>query len=450
MKILPCLQCLSGKISETNLRRLNRIVLGMMCVTGRITQLSISRWIHLGGAYRTVQRFFHSKIDWQTLYLTVFMTHHFDPNAYYILAGDETVVSKSGKTTHGLGRFYSSIASRVIKGLSIFTLSIVNTGERYACPLSFEQLVRAKPNKTDVIESETTEPPKEKKGAGRPIGSKNKVKSEEPLSEELQRIFNQTDKLIKSLKGRVKLEYFTLDGHFGNHLASLMVRRLNMHIISKLQRNSALCFPQTAEQKRDHPKRKYGDKVDFGKLPISSRISCTVEKGVREEVYDLICLHEDFADPIRVAVLIATKIATGEWANVNLFSTDVNLEGSKIKDYYSLRYQIEFNFRDAKQHFGLEDFMSVKEASVANSIGIAFFQVSLSRLLLKPLNEDYPDAGICDLKGRYRSQRYVEEFMKFIRENPGEISSESLLARISGLGRIHPAKEEHERIPIAA
>ena len=28
MPILPCLQCLSGKISETNLRRLNRIVLG--------------------------------------------------------------------------------------------------------------------------------------------------------------------------------------------------------------------------------------------------------------------------------------------------------------------------------------------------------------------------------------------------------------------------------------
>jgi putative transposase len=28
-------------------------------------------------------------------------------------------------------------------------------------------------------------------------------------------------------------------------------------------------------------------------------------------------------------------------------------------DYYSLRFQIEFNFRDAKQYWGLEDFMNM-------------------------------------------------------------------------------------------
>jgi len=41
-----------------------------------------------------------------------------------------------------------------------------------------------------------------------------------------------------------------------------------------------------------------------------------------------------------------------------LFSTDTNLDAEKIIDYYSARFQIEFLFRDAKQHFGLEECLS--------------------------------------------------------------------------------------------
>lgn len=40
-------------------------------------------------------------------------------------------------------------------------------------------------------------------------------------------------------------------------------------------------------------------------------------------------------------------------------------------DYYKLRFQIEFNFRDAKQHWGLEDFMNTKEIAVANAASLS-------------------------------------------------------------------------------
>jgi len=33
-----------------------------------------------------------------------------------------------------------------------------------------------------------------------------------------------------------------------------------------------------------------------------------------------------------------------------LFSDDLNLSYDLLMTYYSLRFQIEFNFRDAKQH----------------------------------------------------------------------------------------------------
>ena len=36
-------------------------------------------------------------------------------------------------------------------------------------------------------------------------------------------------------------------------------------------------------------------------------------------------------------------------------------------DYYKLRFQIEFNFRDAKQFWGLEDFMNLSQTAVTNA-----------------------------------------------------------------------------------
>ena len=64
-----------------------------------------------------------------------------------------------------------------------------------------------------------------------------------------------------------------------------------------------------------------------------------------------------------------------------------NLRYDKIIKFYSLRFQIEFNFRDAKQYWGLEDFMNVKETAVTNAANLSFFMVNLSYALLQPFRE---------------------------------------------------------------
>ena len=48
----------------TSSRRLQRLVQAMLSMTGRITQLGLSRWKVEEGSYRTIQRFFHTSIDW--------------------------------------------------------------------------------------------------------------------------------------------------------------------------------------------------------------------------------------------------------------------------------------------------------------------------------------------------------------------------------------------------
>jgi len=52
-----------------------------------------------------------------------------------------------------------------------------------------------------------------------------------------------------------------------------------------------------------------------------------------------------------VVVLFRTNLATKAWANVILFSSDLELSYDTLIDYYRLRFQIEFNFRDANASF---------------------------------------------------------------------------------------------------
>ena len=60
------------------------------------------------GEFRTVQRFLNTIIPWGSVYWVFFSTYLLDRESTYILAGDETVVSKSGSSTYGLSRFFSS------------------------------------------------------------------------------------------------------------------------------------------------------------------------------------------------------------------------------------------------------------------------------------------------------------------------------------------------------
>jgi putative transposase len=77
--------------------------------------------------------------------------------------------------------------------------------------------------------------------------------------------------------------------------------------------------------------------------------------------------HKEFAKLLNVVILVKRNLKTHAYAHVVLFSSDLELSNEQLMDYYSLRFQIEFNFRDAKQYWGLEDFMNVQPTAVNNA-----------------------------------------------------------------------------------
>ena len=106
--------------------------------------LGLSRWTEKGGSYRTVQRFFYTIIPWAQVFWTFFREPLLET---YLLAGDECVVTKAGKQTHGLDYFFSSLRQKAVPGLSFFTLSLVSIRQRRSYPICVEQTMRTEEEK---------------------------------------------------------------------------------------------------------------------------------------------------------------------------------------------------------------------------------------------------------------------------------------------------------------
>ena len=80
----------------------------------------------------------------------------------------------------------------------------------------------------------------------------------------------------------------------------------------------------------------------------------SVEGQLHTDIYQGQFYNKEFAFPLNVVVILKTNLRTHVQAQVILFSTDLEQAYDQIIKFYSLRFQIEFNFRDAKQYWGLE------------------------------------------------------------------------------------------------
>jgi putative transposase len=78
----------------------------------------------------------------------------------------------------------------------------------------------------------------------------------------------------------------------------------------------------------------------------------------------------------------------------------------KLSIYY---WRSEFNFRDAKQYWGLEDFMNVTPTGVTNAANLSLFMVNVAYRLQMDRRQHDPDYSILDLKADCRGYKYVEE-----------------------------------------
>lgn len=261
---------------------------------------------------------------------------------------DCSFISKSGKKTFGLDKFWSGVASKAKHGLEVSVLGCIN-------------VVSGKATFLDATQT--------------PSG----------LSKKDDNKYSRTDfyleQILDCLKSLPTIVYYVADGFYAKDKIMSGLTSNGKHLITKLRSDANLKYlndkPRLKGQKG--ASRKYNGKVDFKKNGISD-LSKWILIGADEKyphltIYTQQLYAVNFDRILRVVLLLNTK--TNRY--VLLASTDVELDARLITKYYQLRFQIEFIFRDAKQFMGLNDCQARDENKLDYHFNASLTAVNIAR-----------------------------------------------------------------------
>jgi putative transposase len=137
-----------------------------------------------------------------------------------LIAGDTTVITKAGKSTYALGKFYSSIYSRAVLDLSFQCLSLICVNTRKSSSIMMEQMM-PKAKLTNVIT--VKDPPPQSVAKVDQKAQKNTA-SDLVLNTKMTQVKSMLSRVIPMISNTIKPVCFVYDGAFKNYTAAQMTR----------------------------------------------------------------------------------------------------------------------------------------------------------------------------------------------------------------------------------
>ena len=138
-----------------------------------------------------------------------------------------------------------------------------------------------------------------------------------------------------------------VDGGYANRTFVEGVRKLDLHTVGRLRKDAVLRFRYTGpHERRPGRKRQFN-----GRDP--ARMARTTPKDAKVDLYHAVLHSKAWQCWLRVVYVLprGANLATKE--GMLLDGTDTDLEPKRIFRFHGTRFQIEFAFRDARQHLGL-------------------------------------------------------------------------------------------------
>jgi putative transposase len=452
--ITELLNVLSGQFSATNLQHFAIIIDSILGISNSVTTLSVARYSSL--SYRTVHRFYALKnINWLLVNLFLFKHFIYQRGKSYLFAADETVKGKAGKHTHGIGRFYSSMSKQVIRSVSFLAISIIDIEKEESYILGCKQLIVNNLTKVNIDQEQKSKSKQKSKvkpktkSKGRLKGSKNKIKAEPESTsyQVLKTLLDLVQSQLKAFLPELNCFHIVLDGFYGHEDYLLLASKNGLNIISKFKVNAHLILPYQGEQSAIGRPKTLGDKVNLDNLDEKFYISTIQDEdsNISTKVYQFEAFTPKMAGlKLNIVVMIHTHQITKQVSRNIIFTNDLTLEALKVIKYYSLRFhsdgcRIKFDFRDAKQFYGLSDFKNYKETQVTNAVNIAFTMTVIGKLVLEKykIKLSCHSMGIIDLKTVFRTQKCAEIFLNKVKLDPDEFLKSPQFLKIARLEAIH-------------
>ena len=440
---------LQDQLGLSKVRILLDILECFYCVEGKTTTRSLSRYS--GYSLRTLFRFLGEEIDWLGLRLLIFKKFIYKASNSYIMAVDEVVEGKSRKASYGIGTFFSSILGKPIRGICFSGLTLIDVEKRTSCMIGLEQLVYTKEDKARIGKQKAEKKAAKKrksagisKAKGRKKGIKNKAKKEnKTVSFRCLKALLLGFSSSKSMFSMgIKIAHLVGDAAYGTQDYLELAQSHNLYLISRLRDKPALYFPFTGKYKGLGRPKVYGKRCDFEKLPKAFFKEKKSEKDFTYDIYQFEARSKSILGVVlNVVVIRAVRKKDGKVAYKVFFSNDKELGYDKMLDYYSLRFQIEFNFRDAKQYFGFSDFKNYKQKNLTNFVNLSFLMCLINKIVLERQREklNIPKLNTADLKVIANGQFTAKKIIKLLQEKPCLIFNNDFSEQFLPQGLIHRA-----------
>jgi hypothetical protein len=327
-------------IRKPQLKFLSTLFEVMWTVPHRINFLNMGRFSSL--SEQTFRLQFKKGFDFLDLFVSMLSGN---VKKERLLVFDPSFINKSGKHTYGLARYWNGKVQRAEKGLEIGCLGVIDVADQTAYHLLAKQ---TSPDKT-------------------------KSRMDQYVS-----VIKDAAATLLSIS-----RYVVADGYFMKSTFIEPVQKAGFAVITKMRSDGNLkeVYKGVKSKGRGRPKM-HGAKIDLKKIDKRKWNKCyqTEEMTGYERIVYCVMLKQ----VVKVIYLEKANSCSYEV----LLSTDKELSGGKIVQYYRLRFQIEFLIRDAKQHGGLEDCQARDEKKLHYHFNMALGSVSTAKLTLWATKEN--------------------------------------------------------------
>lgn len=368
---------------------------------------------------KTFSRWFSRPFDFATFNLLM-LKNILQDRGEHIAALDTSFIPKSGRKSHGLGWYWNGSHGQTERGQEISLLALVDVTHNTAYALAAQQT----PTLLKSTAKSVTTLPKAKR---EPVVGP-------PLPTLMDSYLGHLDRHSRTLQA-LGILYLVADSFYAKTKFINAVIGHKLHLISKLRHDADLRWLYTGTQKSRGRHRQYAGKVSFDDL---SRFEQVGEVD-GQQVYTAIVNSPTFNRTLRIVYLLRED--KGKTYTALLFSTDTDCPAGDILRYYKARFQIEFLFRDAKQHTGLCDCQTTHKEKLHFHFNASFTALNLLRLEDHQQNGDAHTNGrsaisIASWKIRKFNAHLLERFSRHLQLDFSAIKSSQAFADLCRYGAI--------------
>jgi len=340
-----------GKIPKSQRNFLISIITCLYSMRGRANFTNISRYMSYNEC--TIRRNFSKSFVF--VEFNKILVQESVPDELVAVI-DATFILKNGDKTDNKGKFWSSCDSKVKNGLEVSVVAVTDI---------FNKI-------TYTIDATQT-----------PAGLKT---SEDASYSRIDFYIEQLQDIDTHLND-LSIKYIVGDGYYAKIKMFTYILSAKKHFVTHLRSDANLkYFAKPKQRNGDRGNfRKYDEKLNFKKLADELKkfeYHGQMSDKPQIEIYSKVMYGIQFKLALKIVIMVDTR--TKKY--VVLCSTDTTQDAMKVIQFYSLRFQIEFIFRDAKQFTGLTHCQSRKDVRLDFHFNLSLTALNVARFEMRLYN----------------------------------------------------------------